>query len=55
MKWKKTEYKGLGMENVKRRLELIYPRRHKLLVTEKEDSFIVQLEVQHMNQYYSLC
>ena len=41
----KAEYKGLGLENVKRRLELIYPLRHKLLVTEKEDSFIVQLEV----------
>ncbi|MCW3116182.1 MAG: hypothetical protein JWM28_264 [Chitinophagaceae bacterium] len=41
----KEEFRGLGMENVKRRLELMYPNRHKLLVTEKEDSFIVQLEL----------
>ncbi|MES1220686.1 MAG: hypothetical protein ABUT20_34620, partial [Bacteroidota bacterium] len=41
----KTDYKGLGLENVKRRLELIYPNRHKLLVTEKEDSFMVELEI----------
>ena len=39
------DYKGLGMENVKRRLELIYPGRHKLSVTENENNFIVQLEI----------
>ncbi|MEJ0101248.1 MAG: hypothetical protein WDO19_01260 [Bacteroidota bacterium] len=39
------EYKGLGMENVKRRLELIYPNRYKLAITENENNFIVQLEI----------
>jgi LytS/YehU family sensor histidine kinase len=42
----KDEFRGLGLDNVKRRLELIYPQRHKLLIENKADSFIIQLQLQ---------
>lgn len=35
----------LGLKNVKRRLELLYPDRHKLDIEEKENSYKVNLEI----------
>lgn len=35
--------KGIGLNNVKRRLELIYPGKHTLEITEDNERFIVQL------------
>jgi len=40
-----THYKGMGLENVKRRLELLYPGKHALLIRETADDFIVTLEL----------
>lgn len=37
---------GMGLDNVKRRLELIYPQRHKLLVENNDKIFLVQLQLQ---------
>jgi two-component system, LytTR family, sensor kinase len=37
---------GLGLKNVKRRLELIYPGTHTLRILKKEDRFIVELKLQ---------
>jgi LytS/YehU family sensor histidine kinase len=34
---------GIGLENVKRRLQLIYPGRHKLKIVEENNRFIVHL------------
>lgn len=42
----KADHKGLGLENVKRRLELIYPGRHNLAIQDKENNFTVQLQLQ---------
>jgi sensor histidine kinase YesM len=39
-------YKGLGLENVKRRLELMYPRRHYLAISENHDKFMIRLVLQ---------
>lgn len=37
---------GIGIANVKRRLELLYPQRHKLEITEEEESFEITLKLQ---------
>ena len=39
-------YHGIGINNVKRRLELLYPWKHDLTITDDEDVFIVNLRVQ---------
>ncbi len=36
---------GMGLKNVKRRLELLYPRRHHLEIEERTGVFKVRLEV----------
>ncbi|KKN56577.1 hypothetical protein LCGC14_0570890 [marine sediment metagenome] len=41
---------GIGLENVKKRLELIYPNAHQLFISETESLYNVQLEIQ-LNQY----
>jgi LytS/YehU family sensor histidine kinase len=41
-----SDHKGLGLENVKRRLELIYPGKHQLTISEDPQHFIVNL---HLN------
>ena len=38
--------KGIGLENVRKRLALIYPKRHKLLIEPGEDRYHVKLELQ---------
>lgn len=43
---KKQNYKGLGLENVKKRLMLLYPEKHKLSIHDSEDSFQVSLEIE---------
>jgi LytS/YehU family sensor histidine kinase len=41
----KTKNKGVGLENVKQRLELIYHNRYNLLITENESGFLVDLAI----------
>ena len=38
---------GIGLENVRRRLSLLYPDRHQLSIMENEESFNVTLELTH--------
>jgi two-component system, LytTR family, sensor kinase len=38
-------YKGLGLENVKRQLELLYPGKHVLDIKQLTDHFVVQLQL----------
>lgn len=40
---KKNEIGGLGLKNIKRRLELLYPGKHTLDITENADKYIVNL------------
>ena len=36
---------GIGLKNVKRRLELLYPGKHQLQITETDEKYIVNLEI----------
>lgn len=40
-----TKYKGIGIENVKKRLGLIYPNQHSLHISETENIFKVVLQI----------
>ena len=42
---KKDEKGGLGLENVKRQLELLYPGKHSLTIKDQQDRFVVQLQL----------
>ena len=42
----KNDHKGLGLGNVKRRLELLYPGRHHLKIQDHGKDFIVNLQMQ---------
>ncbi|MEP7323286.1 MAG: histidine kinase [Saprospiraceae bacterium] len=48
----KKDITGIGLENVKKRLELIYPGKHELTITNDEEVFIVNLKVDltYMNE-----
>lgn len=37
--------KGLGLQNARRQLEILYPRNHELLITREADTFSVTLRV----------
>ena len=39
------EKSGIGLENVKRRLELLYPGKHRLQLTETDEKYSVNLEI----------
>jgi hypothetical protein len=41
---------GIGLQNVKGRLSLLYPQQHELLVREKEGEFIVRLHITITNK-----
>jgi len=37
---------GVGLKNVRRRLELLYPDKHDLEIIKKDDTFIVRLRIE---------
>lgn len=38
---------GIGLQNVQRRLDILYPGKHLLKIEDKEDRFIINLEITH--------
>lgn len=45
-----TRDKGIGLQNLKKRLELVYPNRHFILTTKQKDCFVaeIQLKLSHL-------
>ncbi len=43
---KHEEYGGIGLENVKRRLQLLYAQKHDLKMTDTDNTFTVKLELE---------
>jgi LytS/YehU family sensor histidine kinase len=41
-----NENQGIGIQNVVKRLELIYPGRHELFITSDADVYIVNLKIE---------
>jgi two-component system, LytTR family, sensor kinase len=44
-KEQQTNTKGLGLQNVRRQLELVYPNNHNLTISAEEESFTVFLKI----------
>ena len=44
---KKDENSGIGLTNVRRRLELLYPENHELNITENANTYNVDLRITH--------
>ncbi|MEY4987748.1 MAG: hypothetical protein RL567_1527 [Bacteroidota bacterium] len=44
---KKDESSGIGLTNVRRRLELLYPENHELQISEHANTYVVDLKIKH--------
>jgi LytS/YehU family sensor histidine kinase len=42
----RSNHEGIGILNVRKRLQLLYPGKHELTITEEEEVFIVNLWLQ---------
>jgi LytS/YehU family sensor histidine kinase len=38
-----NKYKGIGLDNVRKRLQLIYPKRHEFKITDSQETFKVEI------------
>ncbi|WP_300675425.1 sensor histidine kinase [Soonwooa sp.] len=45
-KFESKKVGGIGLENLKKRLQLIYPEKHNLRITNEENKFLVKLEIE---------
>ena len=55
-KWEpvRVSGEGIGIANTTRRLQLLYPKRHKLKIEEKDNSYNVRLEIKLKGEQYPL-
>jgi len=47
--YKNKKKGGIGIENVRKRLTLLYPGTHKMEVLEKEDTFEIRVRIENIN------
>ena len=47
----KDSLSGIGIENVKKRLEILYPNKHELKIESSDTEFIVDLKIDLRNEY----
>lgn len=40
-----NQRKGIGLENIQKRLEMLYPNAHQLILEAKEKQFRIQLQI----------
>ena len=43
-----SEHGGLGMKNLKRRLELLYPENHRLVIDHRDGIHMVELSISNL-------
>jgi LytS/YehU family sensor histidine kinase len=43
----KDESSGIGLTNVRRRLELLYPQHHTLNISDNDQNYVVDLMITH--------
>jgi two-component system LytT family sensor kinase len=45
--YKETKDKdsGIGLSNIRRRLELLYPENHSLTITNQDNWYVIELEI----------
>ena len=46
----KDSVSGIGIENVKKRLAILYPKKHELIIKDSETEFIVDLKIDLRNE-----
>ncbi|WEK68584.1 MAG: histidine kinase [Candidatus Chryseobacterium colombiense] len=46
----KDSVSGIGIENVKKRLEILYPKKHELSIKDSETEFVVDLKIDLRNE-----
>jgi len=49
----KDQPSGIGIQNVKKRLNLLYPGKHELMIDNEEDVFIVNLKMELEKKYFT--
>lgn len=53
-KWERTKdnLSGIGIENVRKRLEILYPKKYSLEIKDSETEFIVDLKIELQDEYH---
>ena len=41
-----SDNKGIGIQNIKQRLNLVYPTKHQLTINENKESYVVNLTIE---------